>query len=240
MGQVPEYCSNILAKIQHLQDLYSKHYQLSISLYDQDGTKVLIPSNYSLFCCQTCTEDNTFCQKFFSKLLQQAQKQSSSLLTTCPLGLSVAVIPLGLCLETNTTSHADYYLVVGKIKLSNNENFFSEEPQPPVSYKKEISLEEFKEIIKIIAFNIDMILSLVKLGGISLHKKKSIKKEDFAKLTQREKEILHLVSNGMSNQEIAKALFISEHTVKTHISNILKKLKLNNRTKLALYKIQAL
>jgi DNA-binding NarL/FixJ family response regulator len=59
-------------------------------------------------------------------------------------------------------------------------------------------------------------------------------------LTQREKEILHLVSIGMSNQEIAGSLFISDHTVKVHISNILKKLQLNNRTKLAIYKIQAL
>lgn len=240
MGQVPEYTSNILAKIQYLQDLYSKHYQLSISLYDLDGANFLIPSNYSLFCCQTCTGDKTFCKNFLSKLLRQVKKQSASLLTTCPFGLSVAIFPLGLCLETNTTSQADYYMVVGKTKLSNDESVFSEEPQPPNSFKGEISLEEFKEITKIIAFNMDMIFSLVKLGGISLHKKKAIKKEDYAKLTQREKEILHLVSIGMSNQEIAGALFISDHTVKVHISNILKKLQMNNRTKLALYQIQVL
>ena len=240
MGQAPEYFSNILAKIQYLQDLYSKHYHLSISLYDQDGVKFLIPSNYSLFCCKTCTEDEVFCQNYLSKLLRQVKKQSSSLITTCPFGLSIAIIPLGLCLETNTISQADYYLVVGKIKLSNDESSFPEEPQLPVSFKRAISLEEFKEITQIIAFNMDMIFSLVKLGGISLHKKKAIKKEDYAKLTQREKEILHLVSNGMSNQEIADALFISDHTVKVHISNILKKLQLNNRTKLALYKIQVL
>lgn len=240
MGQVPEYFSNILAKIQYLQDLFSKHYQLSVSLYDREGIKYMIPSNYSLFCYQSCTEDENFCQNFFAKLLRQAKKQSSPLLTVCPFGLSAAIIPLGLCLETNTTSQADYYLVVGKIKLSNDESIFSEEPQPPISCKGEISLEEFKEITQIIAFNMDMIFSLIKLGGISLHKKKAIKKEGYAKLTQREKEILHLVSVGMSNQEIADALFISDHTVKVHISNILKKLQLNNRTKLALYKMQVL
>lgn len=240
MGQVPEYISNILAKIQYLQDLYSKHCKFSISLYDQAGIRFLIPSNYSLSCYHSCKEEGAFCQNFSDKLLNQVRKQSSPLFTTCPFGLSIVIFPLGLCLETNTTPQADYYLVVGKTKLSNDKSFISTQQQPLVSCKSEMSIEEFKEITQIIAFNMDMILSLVKLQGISLNKKKTIKKEDYAKLTQREKEILHLVSSGMSNQEIADDLFISDHTVKVHISNILKKLHLNNRTKLALYKIQVL
>jgi DNA-binding CsgD family transcriptional regulator len=239
MVQVPEYFSNILAKIQHLQDLYSKHYKLSLSLYDQDGAKFLVASNYSLFCGQTCAKGEDFCQDFFSKLLQQVKKQSSSLLVACPFGLSTAIVPLGLCLETNAALPADYYLIVGKIKLSDGEGIFSAK-SPPADLQGEMSRKEFKEIAQLIAFNMDMIFSLIKLGGISPHKKKTIKKEDYAQLTQREKEILHLVSIGMSNQEIAGALFISDHTVKVHISNILKKLRLNNRTKLAVYKIQAL
>jgi DNA-binding NarL/FixJ family response regulator len=49
-------------------------------------------------------------------------------------------------------------------------------------------------------------------------------------LTNREKEVLIEISNGKSNKEIAATLFITEKTVKTHVSNILSKLNLQDRT----------
>lgn len=51
-------------------------------------------------------------------------------------------------------------------------------------------------------------------------------------LTPREKEILPLLTRGLSNQEIAAQLFISKATVKTHVSNILQKLDVPDRTRL--------
>jgi NarL family two-component system response regulator LiaR len=54
-------------------------------------------------------------------------------------------------------------------------------------------------------------------------------------LTEREVQVLALVARGLSNQEIADQLFIGERTVRTHISNILGKLHLANRTQAALY-----
>jgi RNA polymerase sigma factor (sigma-70 family) len=53
-------------------------------------------------------------------------------------------------------------------------------------------------------------------------------------LTKRELEILRLVAEGLSNDEIGKRVFISEKTVKTHLTNIFDKLKVNNRFKAAL------
>ena len=54
-------------------------------------------------------------------------------------------------------------------------------------------------------------------------------------LTEREVQVLALVARGLSNKEIADQLFIGERTVRTHISNILGKLQLANRTQAALY-----
>jgi NarL family two-component system response regulator LiaR len=57
-------------------------------------------------------------------------------------------------------------------------------------------------------------------------------------LTEREVEVLKLVARGMTNQEIADLLVVSERTVRTHISNILGKLHLANRTQAALYALR--
>ena len=57
-------------------------------------------------------------------------------------------------------------------------------------------------------------------------------------LTVREIEILEQVALGKTNQEIADVLFVSERTVRTHITNILAKLGLSNRTQAALYALR--
>lgn len=58
--------------------------------------------------------------------------------------------------------------------------------------------------------------------------------ETIKSLTKREVEILRLVAEGLTNEEIGKKIFISEKTVKTHLTNIFDKLKVNNRFKAAL------
>ena len=57
-------------------------------------------------------------------------------------------------------------------------------------------------------------------------------------LTEREVEVLKLIAEGLSNEDIADRLFISERTVRSHVSKILKKLELENRTQAALYAIK--
>lgn len=57
-------------------------------------------------------------------------------------------------------------------------------------------------------------------------------------LTEREVEILQYVAQGLTNDEIAEKLVVSERTVRTHVSNILAKLQLANRTQAALYALK--
>ncbi len=57
-------------------------------------------------------------------------------------------------------------------------------------------------------------------------------------LTERELDVLRLIAHGQSNKEIAGSLIISEKTVKTHVSNILQKLHLADRTQAALYAVR--
>jgi NarL family two-component system response regulator LiaR len=55
-----------------------------------------------------------------------------------------------------------------------------------------------------------------------------------AELTQRELDVLRLLTRGLGNKEIAEALFVSEKTVKTHVANVLQKLQVKSRTQAAI------
>jgi len=57
-------------------------------------------------------------------------------------------------------------------------------------------------------------------------------------LTEREIEVLKLIADGLSNHKIAKKLVISEKTVKSHVSSILSKLHLEDRTQAAIYALK--
>jgi two-component system response regulator DegU len=78
-----------------------------------------------------------------------------------------------------------------------------------------------------------MTKELVKeFNRVTLHEKE---KNDDNNLTAREIEVIELIAEGMINKEIAKRLYISEKTVKNHVSNIFKKLDVSDRTQAAIY-----
>lgn len=79
----------------------------------------------------------------------------------------------------------------------------------------------------------NMTMELVKeFNRVTLHDKE---KHLDNNLTAREIEVLELIAEGMINKEIARQLYISEKTVKNHVSNIFKKLNVSDRTQAAIY-----
>ncbi|MCM3570106.1 response regulator transcription factor [Neobacillus mesonae] len=72
----------------------------------------------------------------------------------------------------------------------------------------------------------------------NLSNQDSQRKNLIEELTKRELEVLKEIAKGKSNKEIAAALFITEKTVKTHVSNLLAKLELADRTQAALYAVK--
>ncbi|MBG9589773.1 response regulator [Cytobacillus firmus] len=71
-----------------------------------------------------------------------------------------------------------------------------------------------------------------------LTNKNSTERQPLEELTKRELEVLREIAKGKSNKEIASSLFITEKTVKTHVSNLLSKLELADRTQAALYAVR--
>ncbi len=74
-----------------------------------------------------------------------------------------------------------------------------------------------------------------KINNVDL---KFVQEGEIEPLTAREKEILKMVSQGASNNDIAEKLFVREVTVKTHLNSIFKKLKVKNRTQAVLLAMQ--
>lgn len=74
-----------------------------------------------------------------------------------------------------------------------------------------------------------------KVAGKMLSSFRTEEKKLHDALTEREREVLLCIGNGMTNQEISEKLYIGIKTVKTHVSNILSKLEVQDRTQAAVY-----
>ncbi len=77
-----------------------------------------------------------------------------------------------------------------------------------------------------------------KVAGTVLRSMQNEEEDSSEDLTEREVEVLELVAEGLPNDDIAEKLYISERTVRSHVSNILGKLGLANRTQAALYAVR--
>jgi DNA-binding NarL/FixJ family response regulator len=82
------------------------------------------------------------------------------------------------------------------------------------------------------AFDHSIFLARVKAVGVSPtpEPERAVEDDEGAALTRREREILALVAEGHSNRELARMLWVTEQTVKFHLSNIYRKLDVSNRT----------
>lgn len=101
---------------------------------------------------------------------------------------------------------------------------------------KSIDPEELAETIKSAARGEAVLDS--KVASRLMHEYRDDANESmqaYMQLTNREQEVLELIAKGLSNAHIAEQLFISEKTVKSHVSNILSKLHFADRTQVAVF-----
>lgn len=102
---------------------------------------------------------------------------------------------------------------------------------------KDVSLDQLVDAIKTVAAGGTLVKPAVTerlLAGLSHIENKFAALDQPDPLTERETEILRLMSAGYSNKEIARALDVAEGTVKNHVSNILSKLGVRDRTRAVL------
>src|SRR5213078_232738 len=105
---------------------------------------------------------------------------------------------------------------------------------------KDVSKDELLDAIRQVATGGAFIESQMLKGMLSEMKPGSAGQAPAAarNLTKREREILALVAEGMSNREIADKLVLSPETVKSHVAAILEKLNVSDRTQAAIYAVR--
>ena len=238
--------SNVLARLQRLQDMYSQFFDVSIRVVEREGLKSFtVTSNGSPFCIESEESSPDICRSFHERMISASSERTT--VTSCPFGCLFAVSPLGTSLETGLHAKIDHFLVVYKapaLTSGSGEDDGQSDVDSILGAFRAVDAseqEEFLKKVQVISSAFDLVIGLLRderptSKGLVAEKDAS----RISKLTKRELEIARLVSTGMTNQQIADQLFLSEHTVKLHISNILRKLDLSNRTQLAIYGVQYL
>lgn len=105
---------------------------------------------------------------------------------------------------------------------------------------KEASLEEFLGTIRLVANGTDVLPTQLTGSLFSQIAQRAIQGGkspvlEAVKLTQRERQVVELIGEGLSNKEIAARLHVAVHTVKSHVHNVLEKLALHTRLEVAAF-----
>ncbi len=104
---------------------------------------------------------------------------------------------------------------------------------------KEALGPDLAEAVRVVARDLGLLLSPVIAGKLLVEFKDTPRRSAAPVLTDRELEVLRLVSQGFANHEIASELHLSSHTVKRHVANILAKLHQRTRLDAVMYAIRS-
>lgn len=216
-------------KLQTFQDNFAKAYGVSMSFLDTNGNSLTVGSQNSLFCFTIEKDHAARCQENFQNDRETMQK-GEPFIHVCPFGITCLYVPVFF---------GDKLTAIAAIG--------------GLTYTNSNIPENLKTRFRITSYPKDQVENILQLLGSALRLlnvntaagftsgSKKIQGETLParlrddRISRREHEIVLLLCKGLSNKQIAQQLFISETTVKTHISNILAKLNLHDRMQIIVH-----
>ncbi|MDY2777016.1 MAG: LuxR family transcriptional regulator [Collinsella sp.] len=214
--------------LQDYQDCYTAETGIALSLLGRAGNRLLLPSKEKWFCqfsrahySHSCTIET---RDLIHALIEryEARREFVPSFFSCDFGLTEFFLPI----------YFDNRLMAFWVGGG-----FVKEDQ----YRAEVLARKFDVVImsdEALRRAVRRLAATTKLLNINLSKTDAeipATHRDAVfetALTKREREVARLVCRGMSNREVAQALFLSEKTVKSHMSNILSKLGVRDRAQL--------
>ena len=215
-------------KLQTFQDNFAKAYGVSMMFLDMNGQPLTVGSQNSLFCFTIEKEHAIRCQENFLNDKESMMK-GEPFIHVCPFGITCLYVPVYFNDQLTAFAEIGGLTYENSLIPENLKNRFH-----ITSYSKDKTLD--------ILHLLDSMLRLLNVN-ISLTQGEKKKKQDDSlpmrlrddRISKREHEIVMLLCKGYSNKQISQQLFISETTVKTHISNILAKLNLHDRMQIVVH-----
>ncbi|WP_243270081.1 LuxR family transcriptional regulator [Thermanaerosceptrum fracticalcis] len=215
-------------KIQAFQDSFAKSFEISLCILSSKGKPLTIWSNSLLFCHYMMRKNRERCIRERQDAINYVLKQQKPHIFECYMGLTLFVCPIFNCNEIVCVAYG------GGVNLNKKESYDSSKIDCNVPILAERKL---KDIINLLGETFNLLDGRQELTQEGPTKNRTPKELRFLqnKLSRREIEIVELINDGLTNKEISEHLYISEKTVKTHVSNILAKLEMKDRMQLIIF-----
>ena len=215
-------------KLQTFQDNFAKAYGVSMIFLDMNGNPLTVGSQNSLFCFTIEREHSVRCQDNFQNDMD-SMRSGKPFLHVCPFGIVCLYAPVFF--NDQLTAYAG----IGGLTY---ENSTIPETLKGRFHITGCSKEKAQNILQLL----DSMLRLLNVNISLTQRDKKQQPEETVpgrlrddRISKREHEIVQLLCKGYSNKQISQQLFITETTVKTHISNILAKLNLHDRMQIVVH-----
>lgn len=210
-------------KIQSFQDAFVESFDISLCLLSLDCEPLTVWSNSSLFCDYMMKKKHDRCMLERQKIIKSVIKNKTYTISTCYMGITYFAFPVFCNKELIAICFG------GAVYLEENYNSTNNKIR---EHTKMVSERKLKDLIKMLESIFD-IFDVEEDTNYSSKDENNERKQELSflqkRVSLRELDIVKLINDGLTNKEIAQQLYISERTVKVHVSNILKKLKLKNR-----------
>lgn len=210
---------------QAFQDDFSGMTDISLCLVHLDGTPALVASNRSLLCFHIEDRNSTRCAMQHQQILERMAESGSTVIDTCYAGLTCFACPVFRSKEVVGA-------FFGGMVLGENAQAVSALDAERYDIKS-MDRAELEKVLRLLASTLSLLKGVRLASGSTIDETGRALMEAFG-LTTREVMVVGHIMQNKSNRDIAEALFISEKTVKTHITNILKKTAAKNRYEMAL------
>jgi DNA-binding CsgD family transcriptional regulator/ligand-binding sensor protein len=202
--------TNWLTELQRLQDLLARAHRICFVTLDAEGNELTIPSGLPALCAHQLASRDPACLALITATIARSRRSGQAATSRCPSGRTFCVTPVG---SAEQNEHGGLFVLAGRVPEL--------DPDLVTLIEQVFRLANPPPGVALLAGRLGTAARDCRCGP--------------ATLTKREWEVLSLMGAGLSNRQIASRLYISEATVKTHITHILQKLGVSNRTEAALY-----
>jgi DNA-binding CsgD family transcriptional regulator/ligand-binding sensor protein len=213
-------------KLQSFQDSFADLLNISLGIISLEGKALTVWSNSSLFCHCIIKSNRERCRREKQCIIDYVLKKGETIRYTCYMGVTYFAYPIfcnkdivAICLG-------------GGIYLEENKELSNSKITENIPVFNEIKLNDSIKLLE----NVFNLLNVKEEISFAEENKRDEIRQEISflekELSRRELEIVKLINSGLLNKEISLELNISEKTVKTHITNILRKLNMKNRTQI--------